>query len=149
MSELKINLGCGSNRLDGWSNHDNDVDITKPLPWLYESADCILIEHCLEHVNCADGFRFLKESYRILKKRGGLRICVPKALEMPTEDHCRDLILGHGHQMIYNEHILARMMVLAGFQNVCTTRRKDCDGHWKVIGRDKDDLETLRMEGTK
>lgn len=149
MSELKVQFGCGSNILEGWENHDGEVDITKELPYKENSVDFILIEHCLEHVNCACGMHFLMEARRILKPGGVLRVCVPAALEMPTREHCIDLITGHGHQMIFNEQVLARMLDLAAFTNIGWSKRKEIDGHHKVIGLLKDDLETLRMEAVK
>jgi len=39
----KLNLGCGGNILDGWENHDMDLDITKPLPYDGNSIDFIFI----------------------------------------------------------------------------------------------------------
>jgi hypothetical protein len=41
------------------------------------------------------------------------------------------------------------MLRAAGFNAVVITDRKDCDSHWKTIGRDKDTLETLRVEAKK
>jgi predicted SAM-dependent methyltransferase len=149
MSELKVQFGCGSNILDGWRNHDSDANICGRLPYNDNVVDFILIEHCLEHVNCADGFRFLKEAHRILKPGGTLRVCVPMALEMPTVEHCVDLLTGHGHQTVYDRQILRGMLQIAGFKEQLDSGRKDCDGHWRVIGMEKDDLETLRMEGIK
>ena len=47
---LKINLGCGTNRIPGWSNHDAEVNITRRLPWADDSADCVFVEHVVEYV---------------------------------------------------------------------------------------------------
>lgn len=135
--------------MEGWQNHDSEVDITKRLPYEDNTVDFILIEHCLEHVNCADGFGFLAESHRILKPGGILRVCVPAALMMEDTGHAIDLIVGHGHQMIYDEDTLGRMIFLAGFEIILPSSRKDCDQHWKTIGKEKDDMETLRMEAVK
>lgn len=146
---MKVQFCCGGNKLDGWNNHDSEVDITQRLPYDDNTVDFILIEHGLEHVNCGHGFLFLCECHRILKSGGVLRVCVPNALQMPTKEHCIDLITGHGHQMIYNWSTLGEMLRLAGFDSVWVSGRKDCDQHWKTIGREKDELETLRMEGVK
>lgn len=145
-----INLGCGGNRLpEPWENYDADVDITKPLPFPDGSAQRILIEHCLEHVNCADGMRFLLEAYRVLEPGGVLRVCVPALNEAMTQEHIRDLCTGHGHQQIYNEETLFYFLRAAGFGYITATARKEEDGHWRIIGVEKDNLETLRMEATK
>lgn len=151
MSALRINLGCGENRLDGWENHDSDVDITKPLPWPDNVADFILAEHVFEHVSGPDAFRFLKECHRILKKDGVLRLCVPVIGENPhlSRQAEEDLIVNHGHLCAYNPALLESLLIVAGFYDLKVTERKECDGHWKVIGMEKDNLETCRMEAEK
>ena len=58
---LKLNLGCGTNRLPGWENHDADVDLRKRLPWPDGSAKYILLEHVLEHFGCGVGYKILEE----------------------------------------------------------------------------------------
>lgn len=145
---MKLNLGCGGNILEGWSNHDADVDITKPLPWKDNIADFILIEHCLEHVTGPEGFRFMKEAHRVLKPGGVLRICVPQLRYVDNRKR-EDLIVNHGHLMVYCPDNLTFMLAAAGFPTVEDTKRKDCDGHWKVIGMELDTAETLRIEATK
>jgi predicted SAM-dependent methyltransferase len=146
---VKINLGCGSNRIPGWSNHDSDVDVTKPLPWKDGTVDFILIEHCLEHVNGADGYKFMEEALRILRPGGTLRICVP-VLARLDRAHARDIITGHGHQMVYNLGNMIDMLLIAGFDSVSEVLpNKAIEGHWKVIGEDKDHKETLRVEAKK
>jgi predicted SAM-dependent methyltransferase len=145
-----VQFCCGGNRIEGWDNHDQDTaDITKRLPYGDNTVDFILCEHGLEHVNCGHGFLFLRECHRILNLGGVLRICVPVAFRMPNRDHAIDLIIGHGHQMIYDHDTLAHMLALAGFRDGRETPRRDCDQHWKTIGLAKDDLETLRMEAVK
>lgn len=146
---MKVQFGCGGNRLAGWQNHDSEVDITKRLPYKDAVATFVFIEHCLEHVNGANGFRFMEEAYRILKPDGVLRICVPHLDRIQDVAHCRDLIVGHGHEMVYNLSNLVTMLQIAGFATVTETGRAECDSHHKVIGVAKDDLETLRVEATK
>ena len=73
----KLNLGCGTNILPGWENHDQDVDLRKPLPWMDGAADFVLLEHVLEHFNSAIGYSILEECWRVLKPGGVLRVCVP------------------------------------------------------------------------
>lgn len=145
----KLNLGCGGNILPDFENHDADCDITKPLPWSDGSIGYIAIEHCVEHVSGPDAFRFFNEAYRILEPCGILRVCVP-ILDRLADDHARDIILGHGHLMVYNEANLTKMLKLAGFRLVEPTPfDPNIDGHWKVIGVDKDGIETLRLEAVK
>lgn len=147
---MNIQFGCGGNILEGWKNHDSDVDITKPLPYPNESAHAILIEHCLEHVSGPDGFRFMKEAHRILVPGGILRICVPDITRPGiSADHAADLIVNHGHLMVYTQQNLEHMLWVAGFGTVTVTGRSHADGHWRVIGVEKDDIETLRVEAIK
>jgi predicted SAM-dependent methyltransferase len=146
---MKVQFGAGGNILQGWKNHDRDVDITKPLPYRDGTVDFILIEHCLEHVNCSDGFRFMEEALRILRPGGTLRVCVPMLERIQEVAHCRDLIVNHGHQVIYSRETLINALQIAGFETVTETDRADCDGHWRQIGEDKDALETLRVEARK
>lgn len=146
---MKIQFCAGGNNLDGFENRDQDANINDPLPYLDESAEFILIEHGLEHTDTPHGFLFMRECHRILKPGGILRICVPTLKSTMSREHVSDLILGHGHQAVYNFQNLDMMLRAAGFNAIVITDRKDCDSHWKTIGRDKDDLETLRVEAEK
>jgi predicted SAM-dependent methyltransferase len=144
-----INLGCGDNKLPyPWSNFDRDVDITKRLPFVNGAAQMILIEHCLEHVTCPDGFRFMQEAYRCLKPDGVLRICVP-VIGRLSHDKAVDIITNHGHLMVFNFPLLKQLLTVAGFRIVEESDRKECDGHWKAIGMEQDNIETLRVEAIK
>lgn len=146
---MKIQFGSGGNQLPGFKNHDRDVDITKRLPYGDGVAEFVLIEHCLEHVDMRQAFLFMEEAHRILRPSGVLRICVPHLDRIQDVAHCRDLIVGHGHQAVWTLATMVTLLQLAGFETVSETGRRDCDGHWKQIGREKDDLETLRVEATK
>lgn len=80
----KLHLGAGKNKLSGFINSDifNDIpiDITKKLPFNDNSFDLIYSSHLIEHVYFNDFKKFLKESYRILKK-GGKNIISTPSLE--------------------------------------------------------------------
>jgi predicted SAM-dependent methyltransferase len=52
-------------------------DLTKIFPWQDETIDVIYSSHTLEHLSKVEGLQFLKECYRVLKKRGVIRIIVP------------------------------------------------------------------------
>lgn len=148
MAEVKIQFCCGTNKPDGWINLDAECDITKPLPFPDNHADMCFCEHGLEHVSGPNAFRFLRECHRILKKDGVVRICVP-VLDDLNDDHARDIILNHGHECAYTWALLGRMIELAGFNDVTRTFKAAQDGHWRVIGEEKDRIETARFEGTK
>jgi SAM-dependent methyltransferase len=156
MSELYLNLGAGGNILPPpWQNFDLNwddpklrVDITKPLPWPDNSVDRILLEHVVEHCSGPDALRCLMECHRILKLGGVLRVCVPCICFDGA--NAIDLILNHGHLIFFSEDSLCAVLFAAGFvDNKSLTGRAPEDGHWKVIGKEADDEETLRMEAIK
>lgn len=145
----KLNFGAGGNIIDGFENYDRDVDITKPLAWPDDSVDMILAEHLIEHVPTPDFFRFVLECKRILVCGGTLRLCVPVLNSVPA-DHARDLILGHGHVAAYTQDSLRQILLLADLHTYeWNSPRDPVDGHWNVIGIEKDDLETFRVECVK
>lgn len=81
---LKIHLGSGGQMLEGWQNHDLDVDIRQRLPWHDGVAGFVFAEHVIEHVTAPHGMRFLGECYRVLRAGGVLRIAFPD----PVRVHC-------------------------------------------------------------
>ena len=91
----------------------------------------------------------MEEALRVLKPGGILRICVP-VLARLDRTHARDIITGHGHQMVYNLGNMVDMLLIAGFEKVYEVPiDKSVDGHWRVIGEDKDHKETMRVEAKK
>lgn len=146
---LKVNFGCGENKLEGWKNHDSELDITKPLPYRDNTVEMILIEHVVEHVSSGQALQFFREARRILKPKGVLRVCIPVLDKIPDKQWAADLIEKHGHVQLLCKETLTHLLSVAGFSSVQQTGRSECDGHWKIIGKERDDAETLRMEATK
>lgn len=152
MSQVKLQFACGENRIEGWENHDSDVDLTKlPLSYPDNHADIILVEHFVEHITSRQGVLLIDELRRILKPGGVLRVCVPVVGTHLQRAHARDLLINHGHCQGMSRNLLLTMLWASGFelQNIKETKRRECDGHWKIIGEEKDDIETLRMEAIK
>jgi ADP-heptose:LPS heptosyltransferase len=174
---LRLNLGCGRNHLPGWKNHDNDIDITKPLPFDNDSARFIFIEHCVEHVNHKQAIAFFKESHRVLAPGGILRVCVP-SLEMirqcddadyyrftnkwqktgPTKrGACEAIIYAHGHEMIWCGALLEAALYYSGFDDIKQAmpghsehaELRGIEGHGKVIGDKFNRIESCVFEATK
>lgn len=81
----KLHIGCGANLLEGWLNTDfNDkeeniayLDAGEIFPLPLESFDYIFSEHLFEHLEVDQQINMLKESLRILKPNGIMRIAMP------------------------------------------------------------------------
>ena len=81
---IKLNLGCGGNILEGYTNIDtkkydpivHQMDV-KDLIFPNESVDEILAESVLEHISTFDTQETLWEWWRVLKPGGKLEIVVP------------------------------------------------------------------------
>jgi predicted SAM-dependent methyltransferase len=86
---MKLHLGCGRKKLEGWINcdlygSDMDMDI-RSLPFDDNSADEIMAIHVLEHFYKHDILNVLIEWHRVLKVGGKL------VAELP----CLDRVLSH------------------------------------------------------
>lgn len=97
---MKLNIGCGFKKEEGWINIDNDplvypdnivnlgVDV---LPFEDNTFDEVKASHILEHIG--DGYIFLlKEIYRVCKNNATIEIFAPHHrsdwyYDDPT--HCR------------------------------------------------------------
>lgn len=84
---MKLNLGCGYNKLDGYTNVDWDpncepdvlADLEQVLPFHDNTVEEIRLFHVLEHLG-ADSKTYLniwKELYRIMQDKGEIHIVVP------------------------------------------------------------------------
>ena len=160
-----------------WQNHDLDVRIDRPLPWPDNSAEFIILSHCLEHVPSPDGYRFMQEAYRVLKPGGVLRLAVPSILRV--YDHADDeylawlkdkgfgdstkkaaienIVLNHGHMALWSKELLFVCLSAVGFKQIIdhdsgqSTHPElvDVDRHDRAIGKHADWVETIAIEGTK
>jgi len=85
---LRLNLGCGSNRLEGFVNvdffagcqPDRVVDLeTFPWPFADNAAEVIVLHHVLEHLGqqTAVFLQVMKELYRVSRNGCVLHITVP------------------------------------------------------------------------
>lgn len=81
----RLNLGCGTEKMDGWIGVDSypssgadEIVNLDVLPWPYEdnSIDGIRMSHALEHLE-TDPIVVLSECHRILRPGGTLLIKVP------------------------------------------------------------------------
>ncbi len=83
--KVKINLGCGNDKREGWINVDvfskfkPDVlhDIHKPLPFKKNYADYILAHDILEHFTLEELDKVISSISSVLKTGGVLEVRVP------------------------------------------------------------------------
>ena len=86
MADLRLNLGCGAKRIDGFINVDKfgDSDLrfdleTFPYPWENDSVNEIEMHHVLEHLGQQTGtyLKIIQELYRICQSGAKIHITVP------------------------------------------------------------------------
>jgi predicted SAM-dependent methyltransferase len=172
----KVQFGCGGNKIESWENYDREIDITKPLPFPDDSIKFALAEHVLEHVHVHDGFRFLKELYRVMEPGGTARICVPgidvlfekygpeyahfmqfhKLGDGSLASAMDSIVYGFEHQAVYTVQTITILAKVAGFEvKRCQPRvsdipeLNDLDAHWTAIGEMANATESIVVELTK
>ncbi len=82
---VKIGIGAGGSRREGWLSTDYDppardivfLDATKPFPLADNSVDYYVAEHMIEHIPLTDGLYMLRECLRTLKPGGKIRLATP------------------------------------------------------------------------
>ncbi|MFI5342577.1 MAG: class I SAM-dependent methyltransferase, partial [Candidatus Methylomirabilales bacterium] len=80
---MKLNLGCGDERREGWVNVDLRFDIAdvvadvRHLPFADSSADEMLAQDILEHFSVDETLSILREWGRVLIPEGFLTLRVP------------------------------------------------------------------------
>ena len=109
MNDIKLNLGCGEKRLQGYLNVDkfgtpdlkHDLE-SFPWPWETNSVSEIALIHVLEHLGKETEIYFgiFKEMYRVCKHGSKIRIIVP---------HFR-------HQFFYDDPTHVRVVTPLGLQ---------------------------------
>jgi predicted SAM-dependent methyltransferase len=87
-SAVRLHLGSGYLHKDGWVNVDLAVmptptelrwNLVHPMPFEPNTVDAVFHEHLLEHIPAEHALSLLKDSYRVLRSGGILRIGVPDA----------------------------------------------------------------------
>lgn len=175
LAKVRLNFGCGTNRLEGWQNFDSEIDITKRLPFDDASADFILAEHVVEHVEYRQALAFMRECRRVLKAGGTARFAVPSiekvwrnadaeyfafvkrwAKQEGLRPAIQALLDCHGHKAPWTESLLMVTAYQAGFDQVkaCEPLHSDIpdldriEGHHRVIGEKFNWIETVVVEAS-
>jgi predicted SAM-dependent methyltransferase len=139
---MRLHLGCGPVRLDGWTNIDLDSpvadlqhDLRQPLPFADGSVDAIFCEHFIEHVTREEAVQFLSRCRRLLKPGAPIRVTTPDlhwiiAMYLGRQvDHWSDVqwspdtpcrLINEsmrlwGHQWVYDREDLHALFAEAGF----------------------------------
>lgn len=83
---IRLDLGAGTNRLQGWTSIDNngwcdlELDVTEPLPFPDDSVASLYSSHLLEHFLYPEPMMsLLAECRRILRPGGTISVAVPDA----------------------------------------------------------------------
>lgn len=151
----KLQLGSGLKLLDGWLNSDCSLvfkspcflDVTRPFPIEDAQFDYVFTEHLIEHLTFKEGQNLLRESYRVLKPGGKIRVACPDLMKViglyaapKTEarqqyiKHCVDCSLADigiynecfvinnavrnwGHKFLYDEQTMKLAMERVGFKD--------------------------------
>ena len=152
----KLQIGFGNNPLAGWLNtgisfveskNGAYMDAGQPFPLPDASFDFVFSEHLFEHLTYPQAQNMLKESYRILKPGGVIRIATPDLrfllglYQDPEKPLHKEYIAysakngglpptavfvinrfhtAWGHQIIYDKETLSEALLQAGFKNICS-----------------------------
>lgn len=137
-------------------------DLSHSLPLKDQTADFIYSSHFLEHLFKQDAERLLKESYRVLKPGGTIRVCVPdlayavflyahgekeKMLENYFFVEDKESFLAR-HKYMYDFELLKNLLEKIGFSQVvrCEYRQGRTPDIVKLDNRPE---ETLFVEAVK
>lgn len=142
---MKLHLGSGTVKLNGWQNVDLDapeadmhLDLREKLPFGDQLITHIYNEHFIEHITREESVSLLKECHRVLKNDGVLRLSTPNLKYIAVAYLSRNitewqdvswqpktpcLLINEavrlwGHQFIYDAEELVKALIEAGFNSV-------------------------------
>ena len=114
-SKVFLHIGCGPYKHEGFINTDKEMDITKPWPYENSSVDGIVSMHVLQELSWRQLEKAFRESYRVLKKGGIMRLGVPAVeLNWPLSH-----LLGWGNINLFSYDLLKKVLI-------------DCIGYWDI-----------------
>lgn len=147
---MKLNIGCGANKLYGYTNIDANplmeadltLDVsTKKLPYQTESVDEVVSSHTIEHIPRTQHFHVFNEINRVLKVGGSLFISFPD-FERLASHYVNNK---QGHKLQWETMIFGRRLD-AWDCHVCAMIPKDFINFLKECGFK--DFQSANEEGT-
>jgi predicted SAM-dependent methyltransferase len=181
----KLHLGAGEHALPDWLNtdlHDYGrrelvyLDVRKKFPLPDESFDVVFSEHLLEHLTYAEGQHCLRESFRVLRSGGRVRVATPSLERLArlydggelrqrylrwaaeTLDPELDVPLpgavinnffhSWGHRFIYDAQTLRHALETAGFVDVTESTVGELEHHL-AEAPEFNELETIVLEAQR
>ena len=132
---MKINLGCGFKKLDGYINIDSDagcnpdlvLEIGKQtLPFDDNSVEHVVAHHILEHLG-DEFFDFIKDLYRVCSNEAVIEVIVP---------HPR-------HDVFYGDLSHVRVITI---ENMKTLSKKYCDNEESISSSWSGFANTLNVD---
>src|SRR5690606_8015018 len=146
---VRLHLGCGDKRLEGWINIDGQalpgVDVVADLrrPLDFDNVEAVFAEHFIEHLRIEDTLRLFAELHRVLRPGGVVRLSTPNLdwvwsycyhlEERPGGGRTQAaLVLNRafhawGHQFLWNEPILRAALTASGFVDLRACRYGQSD----------------------
>ena len=119
-SDIKLNIGSGPSKFDGFLNVDYDdnfspdyvLDIGRDVwPWADDSVSEVKAHHVLEHLGDPDFFHCLKELYRVCKSGTEIEVLVPH----------------HRHDVFLNDPTHKRPITIDGMNLFSKEYNRHCD----------------------
>lgn len=152
----KLQLGASNSRLPGWLSTDVvpeslDVvylDATRSFPFNDDVFDYVACEHMIEHIEYSGALVMLRESFRVIKPGGKIRIATPDLRVItrlcaeekseaqkqyilwaagsfaPETEDCKAVFVVNnffrswGHQFLYDSETLKAAMTRCGFEDL-------------------------------
>lgn len=117
-----LHIGCGPYKHKGFINTDKEMDITKPWPHENRSVDGIISMHVLQELTWRQLEFAFRESYRVLRKGGVMRLGVPTLeLNWPLSH-----LLGWGNINLFSYDLLKRVLIdRIGYEEIKSCKYKE------------------------
>ena len=163
------------------------LDASRAFPFAQDLFDYAYSEHMIEHLTLSDARKMLAETHRVLKPGARVRIATPDlkvfaalCLDGSTETQkayidwaareynpdsglvspsvvVNQMFRGWGHQFLYDEATLTKVLSEAGFSGIvrCEVGKSDdaelenLERHWRKIGEANNRFETMVLEARK